>query len=300
MFGTGGGSTGPAAPDTGIPRLGFQPGTLVALSPGAAGTPFPRLPTFQGGSGQGNVPGGIPGSGAVGSGFNGPPPPGYVPGAGQQGTGGGVAGTGLPGNPGPFGSGPKTNAGNSGGSVGSGTGGTGAQPSGPDGGQTNGGAAPGLSFGNNNGAGDVRNGLNTGPNKSGMGAAPGDNAPGSAGPAFGGTSSWASSSSPTTIKAPPPLSTLIGNHDQVITIDCVANGAVLNPSYMLYPINPPANRRRVEQALVETIQKTMERRQATVRLGEPSYRFMIRLRVQADGLPTYFWITRPCKRCTFP
>ena len=88
----------------------------------------------------------------------------------------------------------------------------------------------------------------------------------------------------------PPLSSRIGNRDLVITIDCVADGAVLNPSYTLYPINPPASRRKVEQSLVQTIQKMVERRQATVRPGEPQYRFTIRLRVQSEGLPTYFWI----------
>ena len=149
-----------------------------------------------------------------------------------------------------------------------------------------------MGFGSK-GASDLRNGLNTETNKAGLGARPDGAGSSGSEPGFGGSSSWmASSSSPTVNSRPalPPLSSLIGNHDQVITIDCVADGAVLNPSYTLYPINPPANQRQVEQALLKTIQKMVDRRQATVRFGESSYRFMIRLRVQSGGLPTYYWI----------
>ena len=205
------------------------------------------------------------------------------PGSGTGGNFGGNPG----GNPG------SGTGGNSGGNPGSGTGGSGATPPGSDGNQANaGGAGGGLSFGSK-GPSDLRNGLNTGTNTNGFGARPGEAGSGGSDPGLGGSSSLMGSSSspaPNSRPAMPPLSSRIGNHDLAITIDCVADGAVLNPSYTLYPINPPANRPQVEQALVQTIQKTVERRQATVRLGEPEYRFTIRLRVQAEGLPTYFWI----------
>jgi hypothetical protein len=41
-------------------------------------------------------------------------------------------------------------------------------------------------------------------------------------------------------------------------------------------------------ALLETVQGMISRRQATVRPGEPPYRPMIRFRVRPDGLRSYY------------
>ena len=86
------------------------------------------------------------------------------------------------------------------------------------------------------------------------------------------------------------MSRLIGNHDYVITLECIAEGVILYPRVELYPINPQANQKVVQQALLRAVQQQIDRRQASVRAGETPYRPMIRLQVRPEGLGTYYWI----------
>jgi hypothetical protein len=85
---------------------------------------------------------------------------------------------------------------------------------------------------------------------------------------------------------PPRPPRLIGNRDWVIAIDCRADGAVLRGSGVKFaPASPSA--RAGDSALLQTLKQMIDRRQASVRPGEPPYRPQVRFFVHPDGLRTY-------------
>jgi hypothetical protein len=88
-------------------------------------------------------------------------------------------------------------------------------------------------------------------------------------------------------KKPPPAMKLVGNRDFIITIDCYADHATVFPSGLQFRWTV-ANAAAVDQALTKAVVNLIERRQATVREGEPLYRPVIRFQVSPEGRRTYF------------
>ena len=89
--------------------------------------------------------------------------------------------------------------------------------------------------------------------------------------------------------APSPLSKMLGNKDFIITIDCFGDRVAV------FPGNAPfrwasANTQATDQALAQFVATLIERRQASVRPGEPPYRPLIRFQVSAEGLRSYYHV----------
>ena len=80
-----------------------------------------------------------------------------------------------------------------------------------------------------------------------------------------------------------------GNRDFVLTIDCYADHITIFPSGIQYRWKDQ-NTRETDQAVVQTIVKLVERRQASVRQGEPPYRPTIRFQVSPSGLRSYYHV----------
>jgi hypothetical protein len=81
---------------------------------------------------------------------------------------------------------------------------------------------------------------------------------------------------------------LVGNRDWIIPIECTAEALVLHPSGQRVATAELSKADRTQNVLLETLQRMIARRQATVRPGEPPYRPMIRFRVWPDGLRSYY------------
>jgi hypothetical protein len=78
---------------------------------------------------------------------------------------------------------------------------------------------------------------------------------------------------------------LAPNRDWIIAIECSARGLVLYPYYSQYPVD------RLSEdgpALCKQVQQMIDRRQASVRPGDPPYRPQIRFLVRPDGVSTYY------------
>lgn len=160
----------------------------------------------------------------------------------------------------------------------------------------------GIPSGGGNAAGQPSSPLNIGTGGSSPnagGGTPGKTAPGTAlpenvaqgPPSLGsGVPSSGPAPRPGNRPLPPPPGRLLGNHDYIITLECRPDGVVIYPRFYLYPLNPVANQKNVEQALVRDVQQLISRRQASVRPGETPFRPMIRLQVSPDGARAYYWI----------
>ncbi len=100
-------------------------------------------------------------------------------------------------------------------------------------------------------------------------------------------------------KRPPPLGRLIGNRDFVILVDCHADHATVLPggAQFRWPVQQSA---AADQALTRYVQQLIERRQASVRPGEPPYRPQIRFQVAPDGLRTYYRAYPPLEPLRVP
>ncbi len=87
-------------------------------------------------------------------------------------------------------------------------------------------------------------------------------------------------------KAPagPILSRLLGNKDFLITIECYSDFVTISPGGMSFRWTA-ANMKSADKAFAQAIANLIERRQASVRAGEPPYRPLICFRVTADGRP---------------
>jgi len=90
--------------------------------------------------------------------------------------------------------------------------------------------------------------------------------------------------------APPaaPLGRILGNRDWLIYIECTAEGVVVKQGNQKFSVESLAKQTSGEHPLVKAVQQMIERRQATVRAGEPPYRPMLRFQVRPDGLRSYY------------
>jgi hypothetical protein len=80
------------------------------------------------------------------------------------------------------------------------------------------------------------------------------------------------------------IARLNGDRDYVIFIECRADGVVLYPSRQAYSAQQLA---RGDQALVQAVQKMIERRQSLVRPGELPFRPQVRYLIHPDSIRTY-------------
>jgi hypothetical protein len=92
-----------------------------------------------------------------------------------------------------------------------------------------------------------------------------------------------------TVRATPLRSGLLmSNRDWIIPIECTADALVLYPSGQRIAAAELVKTDSGNNPLLETLQRLIARRQATVRPGEPPYRPSIRFRVHPDGLRCYY------------
>lgn len=87
---------------------------------------------------------------------------------------------------------------------------------------------------------------------------------------------------------PPRPGPLIGNRDWIIAIECTADAVVLPSFGQRIALSEFSKAENTRNRLLETVQRLIVRRQATVRPGEPPYRPLIRFRVRPDGLRSYY------------
>jgi hypothetical protein len=81
---------------------------------------------------------------------------------------------------------------------------------------------------------------------------------------------------------------LTGNRDWIIPIECTANALVILQTGQTIAVPSPNQGESADNDLLRSVQKLIARRQASVRPGEPPFRPMIRFRVHADALRTYY------------
>jgi hypothetical protein len=150
-------------------------------------------------------------------------------------------------------------------------------------------------------------GNNTGPKlgnpaNGGSGQNPNDGNPPAAGPnVIGGTNQGGSSGGVTSPAlgvfgtkeskrpAPAPLSRLLGNKDFLIYIDCYDDHVNVFPGGMSFRWTT-SNMKLTDAAFAQAVAKLIERRQASVRPGEPPYRPLICFRVDPDGRHCYLHV----------
>ena len=81
--------------------------------------------------------------------------------------------------------------------------------------------------------------------------------------------------------APRPL---VGDRDWIIPIECTGSGLIVYPGRQTYALSALGRGSNTAKALLDNIKQAVQRRQASVREGEPSYRPIIRFLVRPDGL----------------
>jgi hypothetical protein len=99
-------------------------------------------------------------------------------------------------------------------------------------------------------------------------------------PSFGGNTAKTAKRAST-----PTMSKLLGNKDFLITIDCYNDHVSVSPGGMSFRWTA-ANMTTTDQAFAQAVANLIERRQASVRPGEPPYRPLICFRVTPDGRPS--------------
>jgi hypothetical protein len=85
-----------------------------------------------------------------------------------------------------------------------------------------------------------------------------------------------------------PLSRVIGNRDWVITVECKADAVFLQPWGTRFAVGTVASPGQ-EHPLPAAVRRLVERRQATVRAGDPPYRPLLRFQVHPEGLRSYYF-----------
>jgi hypothetical protein len=85
----------------------------------------------------------------------------------------------------------------------------------------------------------------------------------------------------------PPISRLMGNRDWQIPVQCERDRVVLPLSRGEFATNDLLQKSAEEHLLSRAVRDIVERRQASVRPGEPPYRPILRFEVAPDGLLTY-------------
>lgn len=100
-------------------------------------------------------------------------------------------------------------------------------------------------------------------------------------------------------KRPPPLGRIIGNRDFTVVIECHVDHATVLPggAQFRWPTQASA---AADQNLARYVQQLIERRQASVRPGEPPYRPRIHFKVAPDGLRTYYRAYPPLEPLRVP
>ena len=88
--------------------------------------------------------------------------------------------------------------------------------------------------------------------------------------------------------APPPVSRVLGNRDFVVIVDCYADHVTVFPGGAQFRWK--GDTAATDASLREYVSGLIQRRQASVRPGEPPYRPLIRLRVAPDGLRPYYHV----------
>lgn len=83
---------------------------------------------------------------------------------------------------------------------------------------------------------------------------------------------------------PPAIGRIIGNRDFILIVDCYENVVTLSPPGRSFNLT---SAEAIEQ-LAKQIKILVDRRQQTVRPGEPPYRPIIQFRVQPDGRRAYY------------
>jgi hypothetical protein len=81
---------------------------------------------------------------------------------------------------------------------------------------------------------------------------------------------------------------LLGNRDWIIPVECTPDTLVLYPARLRLPLGTLSRGEAGDNPLVHAVQQMIERRQASVRPGEPSYRPIIRFLVRPGGLRSYY------------
>ncbi|MFL5241394.1 MAG: hypothetical protein ACJ8FY_04745 [Gemmataceae bacterium] len=88
-------------------------------------------------------------------------------------------------------------------------------------------------------------------------------------------------------KKPAGLPRLTGNRDWIIPVECKANGVSLPSANVALSRTDLAQDPKKVASMLQAIERTIERRQAAVRPGEPAFRPQLRFIVEAAGLRTY-------------
>jgi anti-sigma factor ChrR (cupin superfamily) len=86
--------------------------------------------------------------------------------------------------------------------------------------------------------------------------------------------------------APWPVRT-VGNRDWIIEVECAANAVIVHPTRLRLSLSTVKETRGADNALLQAVKQMIDRRQASVRPGEPPYRPQLRFLVRPDGLRTF-------------
>jgi hypothetical protein len=89
-------------------------------------------------------------------------------------------------------------------------------------------------------------------------------------------------------RGPVPLGRLIASRDWIIAVECRADGVTVLSTGQHYPLDALRASASGVNPLAATVRQLIDRRQATVRVGEAPYRPILRFRVYADGLRAYY------------
>jgi hypothetical protein len=86
--------------------------------------------------------------------------------------------------------------------------------------------------------------------------------------------------------APRPV-LLTGDRDWIIQVECTAGAVIVHPTRLRIATSTLKEARGGDNPLLRTVQQMIDRRQASVRPGEPPYRPQVRFLVRPDGLRTF-------------
>jgi len=84
------------------------------------------------------------------------------------------------------------------------------------------------------------------------------------------------------------LGRILGNRDWLIYLECNGEGVVLKQGNQKFSVAALSAPTKGDHPLVQAVRQIVDRRQATVRPGEPPYRPLLRFQIQPDGLRAYY------------
>jgi hypothetical protein len=88
-------------------------------------------------------------------------------------------------------------------------------------------------------------------------------------------------------KPPPRTVRLTGGRDWIIQVECTADAVIVHPTRLRVPVTALKGSRGTDNPLRQAVQQMIDRRQASIRPGEPTYRPQVRFLVRPDGLRTF-------------